>query len=130
MMSQLAKGGKWVFGWVCVGQDRKIQIPPAAYKEYGFQAKQAIVFTNGSQRSGGFAIGIRDRVFLTPILSRIIEEGAIGDQMQIVLPAAVCAQPGERLLAVRGSGLALSFLQKGPIVEEAQRHPELEVFEP
>jgi hypothetical protein len=29
---------------------------------------------------------------------------------------------------VRGSGLALGFVQRGPIYEEASRHPEIEVF--
>jgi hypothetical protein len=36
--------------------------------------------------------------------------------------------PGHRLLAVRGSGLALSLIAQGPIVEEARKHHELEVI--
>jgi hypothetical protein len=37
--------------------------------------------------------------------------------------------PGDRLLTVRGSGLALGFALKGPLVDEALTHAEIEVFE-
>ena len=37
-------------------------------------------------------------------------------------------QPGDRLLAVRGSGRALGFVAQGPIYDEALKHPELEIF--
>jgi len=37
---------------------------------------------------------------------------------------------GDRLLVIRGSGLAIGFAVRGPIVEEAKKHPELAVFEP
>ena len=36
---------------------------------------------------------------------------------------------GDRLLVIRGSGLALGFAARGPIVAEAKKHPELAVFE-
>ncbi|MBN1632143.1 MAG: hypothetical protein JW990_20490, partial [Thermoleophilia bacterium] len=38
-------------------------------------------------------------------------------------------RPGDLLLVVRGSYLGPSFLAKGPLLEEALRHPELEIFE-
>ena len=34
-------------------------------------------------------------------------------------------QSNAKLLVVRGSGLALGFVAKGPIYEEALRHPEI-----
>jgi hypothetical protein len=37
-------------------------------------------------------------------------------------------EPGDDLLVIRGSGLALGFAVRGPIVEEARNHPELERF--
>jgi hypothetical protein len=37
--------------------------------------------------------------------------------------------PGDRLLTVRGSGLALGFALRGPLVDEALTHAEIEVFE-
>ena len=37
---------------------------------------------------------------------------------------------GNKLLVIRGSGLAIGFAVRGPIIEEAKKHPELEVYEP
>lgn len=127
-MPQLAKGGKWVFGWVVLGQNYELCIPPEAYSEYGFQPGEVIAFIRGSRRSGGFGLGRRERLALSPIRSRILAEGTMGEQMQVILPKTLGIQPGEHLLVVRGSGLALSFLQQGPICDEALRHPEVEVF--
>ena len=36
----------------------------------------------------------------------------------------------EKLLVVRGSGLGVSFIVRGPIVESAKDYPELELFFP
>jgi hypothetical protein len=126
-MPQLEKGGKWVFGWVVVRLGKKIAIPPEAYREYGFQAGGEIVFTRGSRRSGGFGVGRADKI---PALlrKRVLAQGRIGRHGRVVLPPEVEAQVGDRLLAVRGSGLALGLLARGPVYEEALQHPELEVF--
>ena len=127
-MPQLSKGGKWVFGWAIVGPDKDILIPRAAFQEYGFHQDDPVVFTLGSQRSGGFGLGHRDKVASSIIRSRIIGEGHIGKEMHILLPPTVDLNPGEQLLVVRGSNLALGFLLRGPIVDEARLHPELEVY--
>ena len=127
-MPQLAKGGKWVFGWVVVGQDCEIRIPPEAWSEYGFQIQDDILFTRGSRRSGGFGVGRREVLAGSPIQARALAEGRIIKLGMVSLPRTLGAQPGERLLAARGSGLALGFLQRGPIYAEALKHPELEVF--
>jgi hypothetical protein len=37
-MPRVAKGGKWVYGWVVVGGERRVPIPTDAWQEYGFQA--------------------------------------------------------------------------------------------
>jgi hypothetical protein len=125
-MPQLAKRGKWVFGWV-VGGQRKIIIPPEAYHEYGFQTGDEVIFLRGSRRSGGFGIG---RVETIPALleQRILARGRVARQGRVNLPPETGVQPGDRLLAVRGSALALGLLAQGPIYEEALKHPELEVF--
>jgi hypothetical protein len=126
-MPQLEKDGKWVFGWVVVRPGIKITIPPEAYLEYSFQAGEEIVFTRGSRRSGGFGIG--RAATIPPLLKkRVLAQGRMGRRSQVALPPEVSAQVGDRLLAVRGSGLALGFLAQGPIYEEALKHPELEVF--
>jgi hypothetical protein len=126
-MPQLAKRGKWVFGWVVVGPQGEITIPPEAYHEYGFRTGDEVIFLRGSRRSGGFGIG---RVEKIPALfeKRILARKRMARQGRVNLPPATGAQPGDRLLAVRGSGLALGLLARGPIYEEALKHPELEVF--
>jgi hypothetical protein len=43
----------------------------------------------------------------------------------VTLPPAIAVKPGDRLLAVRGSGLALGFVARGPIYGGAAPHPEL-----
>ncbi|MFZ5916492.1 MAG: hypothetical protein ACOYZ7_06145 [Chloroflexota bacterium] len=36
-MPQLVKGGKWVYGWVVVGPEWELTVPPEAWAAYGFQ---------------------------------------------------------------------------------------------
>jgi hypothetical protein len=129
-MPQLVKGGKWVFGWVIVGPQRNIHIPPQAYDEYGFKTGDQVLFLRGSKRSGGFSIGRCETLehAKTSLSQRAIGRGEVGEAGQIVLPSEVDVKPGDRLLAARGSGMALGFVHKGPIYEEALKHPEIEVF--
>ena len=61
-MPQLVKGGKWVFGWVIVGPNRELPIPPEAFQEYGFQPREKILFIRGSQTSGGFGISRPEKI--------------------------------------------------------------------
>ncbi|MBN1311631.1 MAG: hypothetical protein JXB30_09445 [Anaerolineae bacterium] len=129
-MPQLVKGGKWVFGWVVVGPHREIKIPPEAYTEYGFQAGEQVHLLPGSRRSGGFSVGRHEALAQAkiPFERRVLGQGVIGEDRQIELPPEVDVKPGDRLLAARGSGVALGFVQHGPIYEEALKHPEIEVF--
>ncbi len=127
-MPQLAKGGKWVFGWAQARDDETIMIPAEAFSEFHFQPNEAVVFLRGSRRSGGFAVGIKQRIIQTILSSRIEGEGLINDHGRIRVPGFAEVRKDQNLLVVRGSNFALSFLVKGPIVEEALRHTELEVF--
>lgn len=128
-MPQLVKGGKWVFGWVIVGLQGQLAIPPEAWDEYGFQAGEEAVFLPGSRSSGGF--GLSTPRLLAPTAGRpqprILARGQIDENDLIVIPPVVGIQPGSRLLAVRGSGRALGFVAQGPIYDEALNHPELEI---
>jgi len=129
-MPQLVKGGKWVFGWVIVGLQRELAIPPAAWDEYRFQVGDEVTFIPGSQRSGGF--GLSHSRLLTgtpaPLQMRALARGRVVEVGWVVAPAQVGVQPGDPLLAVRGSGRALGFAARGPIHDEALKHPELEIF--
>ena len=129
-MPQLEKGGKWVFGWTTIGQDLDMFVPPAAFQEYGFEAHEEVVFLRGSRTSGGFIMGKRSKVLSSIVSLRIIAEGVMGENMNVRLPASLGFNVGDKLLVVRGSGLALSFLRFGRICEEALRHPEIEEFKP
>jgi hypothetical protein len=52
----------------------------------------------------------------------------IGLDGQIKIPLEAGIQPGDRLLAVRGSGIALGLLAPGPIYALALKHLEVESF--
>jgi hypothetical protein len=131
-MPRLVKGAKWTFGWVVVGPEREIAIPPEAWREYGFRAGDEAIFTAGSGKSGGFGIS-------TPALMaeagarmggvglRELGRGRFGAG-RVVVPPGVGVEPGDRLLAVRGSRYGLGFVARGPIHAEALGHPELEEF--
>jgi hypothetical protein len=127
-MPQLVKGGKWVFGWCVVGPAGEIQIPPEAYVEYDFQPGEKVFIIRGSQSSGGVSIGRPEKIKNSPMKLRFIGEATIGVLGKITLPAEANIQPGERLLAVRGSSLALGFVQRGLIFEEALKHRRIEIF--
>lgn len=123
-MPQMNKGGKWVFGWCLVGPDREIQIPPEASVEYEFQPGEQVVFLRGSRRSGGFSIGHAEKLTgqAECLLCRSIGRGELLLGGRITVPPKIGIRPGERLLAVRGSGHALLFLQCGPIYGGALKY--------
>jgi bifunctional DNA-binding transcriptional regulator/antitoxin component of YhaV-PrlF toxin-antitoxin module len=126
-MPRLVKGGKWVYGWVVVGPEGEIILPPEARREYGFQAEAEVLFLRGSRSSGGFGISSPGQITI-PLAGRALGRGRISEDGQVTVPPEIGVQPGDRLLAVRGSGRALGFVARGPIYEEALGHPELEVF--
>ena len=129
-MPQLVKGGKWVFGWVIVRPRRELTIPPEAWDEYRFQAGDEVTFIPGSRRSGGFGLS-HARLLAgapAPLQMRALARGRLDEGGQVVIPDEAGTQPGDRLLVVRGSGRALGFVARGPIYEEALKHPELPVL--
>jgi hypothetical protein len=132
-MPRLVKGGKWVFGWVVVGPEGEMPIPPEAWREYGFRVRDEAVFLPGSHRSGGFGVSTSQLMALLPELmtaeERVLGRSRFCDGGRLTAPLEVGLRPGDRLLAVRGSGRALGFVARGPIFEEALGHPEVPVFE-
>jgi len=131
-MPQLVKGGKWVFGWTVVGPGREMVVPPAAWDEYEFRVGDEVTFIAGSRRSGGFGLSHERLLADTALVlgARALAQGRIEEEGRVPVPAAAGIQPGDRLLVVRGSGRALGFLTRGPIYEEALRHPEVDAFDP
>lgn len=156
LMPQLVKGGKYVFGWSRVGGTGRIVIPPEAFEEYRLEESGRMIMMPGSRSSGGFALG-SVRALGGTVLGLVLEacpelgrfltpEGDVTEHKGkpyawvdlhgggVTVPAATLARygisTGDSLAVVRGSGLGVSFLVRGRIVEEAREHSELEVFEP
>lgn len=129
-MPQLVKGGKWVFGWVMVGSRMEVQIPPDAFEEYGFKTGDKVFLLRGSRSSGGFGIGRAEKLSKArvPLQRSSFASVTVGKGGEVVLPVQAGVRPGDRLLSVRGSGMALGFIQYGPIYEEALIHPEIETW--
>lgn len=155
-MPQLVKGGKYVFGWSRVGYDGRIGIPLEALDEYGLKESEKLIVRPGSRTSGGFSLGSL-RSLEGTVLGLVLEtrpelgrftapEGEVVEHRGkphcwvtlrdggVTIPPSSLerfgVRTGDRLLVVRGSGLAVSLLVKGRIVEEAEKHPELKVVEP
>ena len=132
-MPRLVKGGKWTYGWVVIGPEGEITIPPEAWHEFGFQAGDEAVFIPGSRRSGGFGVSTPELMGeaserLEGATLRVLARGRFAEDGRVTVPPEVGVRPGDKLLTVRGSRYALGFVAQGLIYEEALKHPELEVF--
>jgi bifunctional DNA-binding transcriptional regulator/antitoxin component of YhaV-PrlF toxin-antitoxin module len=152
---QLVKGGKFVYGISKIGPVGNIVIPPPAMEEYGFAGGDNVILMNGSRTSGGFGITtvsflaksslnvIVERLpemvnFQLPEFQVVTSRGRlfcwtiIGEGGSITVPPETLSRyglkTGDRLVTGKGSGLALAFIARGSIFEEAMKHPELELF--
>ena len=154
-MPRLVKGGKYVYGWTKVGTDGKIVVPDEAQADYKFETPNKAILVPGSKRSGGFGLTTQSKLQnsqLSVILEKEprlagfqLREGetvTVGTRIycwvklngngEFFVPAETLnrygVKLGDSLLVVRGSGLALGFIVKGPIVDEAKKHVNLQVF--
>jgi len=59
-MPQLVKGGKYIFGWTIINNDRLVRIPDEAFVEYNFNKDEEIILMSGSRTSGGFSLIKKD----------------------------------------------------------------------
>ncbi len=153
-MPRLVKGGKHVFGWAYVGAEGRITIPPDALEEYHLVNKEKLILIPGSRTSGGFGLVSRKAVnqsvlgVVLTVHPELVEfripEGKIIeyrnkpycwielDNGAIRIPPETLEKFGieidDRLLVIRGSGLALGFAVRGPIVTEARKHNEIKEY--
>ena len=154
-MPRLVKGGKYVYGWSEVDNNGRIVIPSEALDEYGFKDADKVILMPASKRSGGFALttpSLLKNSRLSVILVREpqlaafqLPEGEtvtvgtrthcwvkLNSKGEFVVPVETLREYGvnlgDRLLVGRGSGLALAFIAKGPIVAEARKHSSLALF--
>ena len=153
-MPQLVKGGKNAFGWSEVSENGTIVIPPDAFSEYHFTDGEKLILISGSKTSGGFGLSKLEVIQKSELFTNLrsypelteyrINEGETVkiktkiycwvsvQNRNIKIPLKTLQlygiQKGDSLLTVRGSNLALGFIVRGPIIEEAKRHPELEMY--
>lgn len=153
-MPQLVKGGKNAFGWSEVSEKGKIVIPPDAFTEYHFTDGDKLILISGSKTSGGFGLSKLESIKRSEIFKNLrpypelmeykINEGetikiknkiycwVLVQNKSIKVPLKTLRlygiQKRDSLLTVRGSNLALGFIVRGPIIEEARKHPGLMVF--
>jgi hypothetical protein len=151
-MPQLVKGGKYAFGWSRVGDGGEIAVPPEALREYQLEGTREIILVPGSRTSGGFGIATAESLQGSPLAATLrsdsapeVPKGGVVEERgrlhyratmrdgRLTIPLEVLSsygiRPGGRILCIRGSGRAIGFAVRGPIVEEAQGHPELDIFE-
>jgi bifunctional DNA-binding transcriptional regulator/antitoxin component of YhaV-PrlF toxin-antitoxin module len=155
-MPQLVKGGKHAYGWSYVGDTGRIILPPEAMEDYRLKGSERLIVVPDSQTSGGFGLAPQKLMEGSPLGNvmddhpelkefRIAEGEVIVNkgkaycwvQLQhssIKIPPRTLEhygiKIGDQLLVIRGSGLAIGFAVRGPILEEALKHDELEVFGP
>jgi bifunctional DNA-binding transcriptional regulator/antitoxin component of YhaV-PrlF toxin-antitoxin module len=155
-MPQLVKGGKHAYGWSKVGAKGKIVIPDEAKEEYNLAACDKVILLPGSKRSGGFGLTTNEllkssrlHVLLDscPALAEFQEpEGRavkingktccwvkLNQDGSILVPLETLKiygiNLGDLLLSVRGSNVAVGFSVRGPIIREAKKHSDIELFE-
>jgi bifunctional DNA-binding transcriptional regulator/antitoxin component of YhaV-PrlF toxin-antitoxin module len=154
-LPQLVKGGKHAYGWSKVNQKGTVAVPDEALKEYNLKTPSKIILMTASKRSGGFAItnqSLLKNSKLAVILDNMpslaefqLPEGEtvkmgtktycwvkLNSNKTFTVPLETLKKyevnAGDSLLLVRGSCLALSFIVKGPIIEEAKKHVNLPTF--
>jgi hypothetical protein len=154
-MPQLVKGGKYVFGWSPVGPGGIIRIPDEAATDYRLNPLDRIIVISGSRTHKGFAISKRELLKGSPLYLRIqsipdlwkspvLKGGTVIYKNRIYTHSVIderggfslswealnqySVSEGDHLLVCRGSGLALSFIREGPIVQEAITHSDLKVY--
>ena len=130
-MIRLVKGAKETFGWVIVGENRELVIPPDAWQRYGFELGEEAIFTRSSKKSGGFGLTnhqLLEQTSLSGGENLILGKGKFAKNREVIIPETIPVNPKDKLLTVFGSGFALGFITKGAIFDEACKHPELPIF--
>ena len=153
---QLVKGGKHAYAWSKVSNKGKITVPNEALTEYNLLTWDKVILIPGSKRSGGFGVtsaelleksALHGILAENPQLAKFqINEGEtveikgkrycwvkMNQDGSITVPASTLKEYGinlgDKLLSVRGSCLALGFIVKGPIIDEAKKHSNIKICE-
>jgi len=145
-----------VYGWSKVSNRGKITIPNEAKEEYNLTTCDEAILMSGSKRSGGFSLTTKE-VLKNSRLSVILDscpklaefqepEGRaieingkpycwikLNEDGTIIVPLETLKtygiSPGDLLLSVRGSNVAIGFPMRGPIIDEAKKHLDIDLLE-
>ncbi len=148
-MPQLAKGGKFVFGWSLLRDDYTVRIPDMAVDEYEIAAEGKVILSSGSKTTGGFMVSRKALLNKSkigcilednPQLSNYtVEEGEIVEykgrlfswvhiseegclKLNDEILQAFSIKKGDKLLAIRGSNLGIGMGVKGPLIALANNY--------
>lgn len=148
-MPQIAKGGKFIFGWSIIGKKGCIQIPEECILEYQLFKENKVILISGSESSGGFVV-TRLKLINQSIMKGLISdypefenyslpEGkpvkwkgrhycwvSINKKGILKLPPETVScfniKENDKLLSIRGSNIAFVLAVKGPIIETAKNY--------
>jgi len=148
-MPQIAKGGKFIFGWSTVSLTGCVKIPEMTFNEYNLSTDRNVILISGSKKSGGFCVSnytlmrpsIMNGLFLEypEIKDYSCKEGEcikfkgrlycwikLQPEGVIKLPdytmKSFDIKPGNKLLSIRGSNIAFVLAVKGPLIEAANNY--------
>ena len=148
-MPQLRKSGKLVYGWSEIRPGGTMRIPPQILTEYPLTADGKVILISGSKQTGGFSVSTRallktsmmKELFVAhpaldafaalggsflPYKGRQYAWAAISGDGMLTLPSEALTSlslcPGARLLAIRSSNIAVTFGQKGNLIESAREY--------
>ncbi|KWX70698.1 hypothetical protein [Paenibacillus jilunlii] len=155
-MPLITPGGKYIYGWLKVKEDRTLYLPDEPLEEYGIQKCSKLFIMSGSGTSGGFSVMSRgmleahksyllDVLKKDPVLFNQTEEGYIYRTKQrifswvylderhyisfpenVLEAMGVCIQ--DELLSIRSSNVAFVNILQGPIVDRARKSTELKHY--
>lgn len=149
-MPQLNKGGKYVFGWSKIADDRTVYFPPMVLTEYDLLEEQEIIIFTGAKITGGFCV-TNQKMLSASKLHKILDDlpelknhGSIlagtfipykgrsyswlplSNDGSITIPVKTLEYlhlcPGNKLMSIRSSNIAFTMGAKGPLVERAKAY--------
>lgn len=146
-MPQIAKGGKFVFGWSEISPGLQVRIPPQTYREYNLKGLDRVIIISGSKTSGGLCVTTKSLLegsvmgqlfcehpqladYQTKVGDLLKYKGRLygwvsmnGEVVQLTdnVLKKLGLKIGDRLLSIRGSNIAFVMAVKGPKIEAANK---------
>lgn len=145
-MPQLAKGGKFVFGWCTIREDLTVSLPELTIQEYALETVNRLFLISGSKTTGGFSVSHKELLVNSvfenitalypdlsiphPTINKVIThngrkyvwvslyDGKI--QLTKEILSSYNLKPGDKLLSIRSSNIAFMMGVKGPLLEAAK----------